>query len=223
VQRNDAVAWSRHCLDSFTSQTDDSALELPRQLDVDDLVAAVHDAKWRLVLLNYDGALVPFAPGLLDSAPSPLLLGLLTNLVAQPGNCVVVASGRPRSDLARWFGAIPGVWLSAENGVLTRSPTTGTWEAPAGSLRPGWEEHVRPFLEHFVDRTPGSFIETKEYSLVWHYGLSDPEFGEWYGYLHRDGRVSTRLKGNMWKGPFHLPRMLWYCWKLLDEKVGFLE
>lgn len=45
----------------------------------------------------------------------------------------------------------------------------------------------------------------------------DPEFGEWYGYLHRDGRASVSLKGNMWKGPFHLPRMLWYCWKLLDE------
>jgi N-acylglucosamine 2-epimerase len=45
----------------------------------------------------------------------------------------------------------------------------------------------------------------------------DPEYGEWYGYLHRDGRISTRLKGNMWKGPFHLPRMQWYCWKLLEE------
>jgi N-acylglucosamine 2-epimerase len=45
----------------------------------------------------------------------------------------------------------------------------------------------------------------------------DPEFGEWYGYLHRDGRVSVPLKGNMWKGPFHLPRMLWYCWRLADE------
>ncbi|QEL17955.1 N-acylglucosamine 2-epimerase [Limnoglobus roseus] len=44
----------------------------------------------------------------------------------------------------------------------------------------------------------------------------DPEFGEWYGYLHRDGRVSVPLKGNLWKGPYHLPRMLWYCWKLLD-------
>jgi len=46
----------------------------------------------------------------------------------------------------------------------------------------------------------------------------DREHGEWYGYLHRDGSVSTRLKGNMWKGPFHLPRMLWYCSRLLDEK-----
>ena len=49
--------------------------------------------------------------------------------------------------------------------------------------------------------------------------FSDPEFGEWYGYLHRDGQPSTRLKGNMWKGPFHLPRMLWYCWKLLGEQA----
>ena len=43
----------------------------------------------------------------------------------------------------------------------------------------------------------------------------DPEHGEWYGYLHRDGRVSQRAKGNMFKGPFHLPRMLWYCWQRL--------
>lgn len=46
----------------------------------------------------------------------------------------------------------------------------------------------------------------------WAYAhFPDPEYGEWYGYLHRDGSVSTRLKGNMWKGPFHLPRMQWYC------------
>jgi N-acylglucosamine 2-epimerase len=45
----------------------------------------------------------------------------------------------------------------------------------------------------------------------------DPEHGEWYGYLHRDGTPSVCLKGNMWKGPFHLPRMLWYCSQLLGE------
>jgi len=46
----------------------------------------------------------------------------------------------------------------------------------------------------------------------------DREHGEWFGYLHRDGSVSVRLKGNMWKGPFHLPRMLWYCLRLLEGK-----
>ena len=45
----------------------------------------------------------------------------------------------------------------------------------------------------------------------------DPEFGEWYGYLHRDGRVSSRAKGCMWKGPFHLPRCMWYCWRLIER------
>ena len=49
----------------------------------------------------------------------------------------------------------------------------------------------------------------------------DPEHGEWFGYLHRDGSVSSRAKGTQWKGPFHLPRMLWYCWQRLEsEKVA---
>ena len=44
----------------------------------------------------------------------------------------------------------------------------------------------------------------------------DREHGEWFGYLHRDGTISSTLKGNMWKGPFHLPRMELNCWKLLE-------
>lgn len=44
----------------------------------------------------------------------------------------------------------------------------------------------------------------------------DAEHGEWFGYLHRDGSVSSRLKGNLWKGPFHLPRMQLLCWQWLE-------
>jgi N-acylglucosamine 2-epimerase len=47
--------------------------------------------------------------------------------------------------------------------------------------------------------------------------FADPAYGEWFGYLHRDGSVSVPSKGTLWKGPFHLPRMLWYCCRLLDE------
>jgi N-acylglucosamine 2-epimerase len=53
-----------------------------------------------------------------------------------------------------------------------------------------------------------------------HDHFADPEHGEWFGYLHREGRISVDLKGNHWKGPFHLPRMQWYCWKLLEEYGG---
>lgn len=47
--------------------------------------------------------------------------------------------------------------------------------------------------------------------------FSDPEYGAWYGYLHRDGSISTPLKGGMWKGFFHTPRALWLCWELLGK------
>ncbi len=47
--------------------------------------------------------------------------------------------------------------------------------------------------------------------------LPDEKFGEWFGYLHRDGTRSTDLKGSMWKGPFHVPRAQLYCWRLCDS------
>ena len=52
------------------------------------------------------------------------------------------------------------------------------------------------------------------FNKIYDYSFShfaDPECGEWYGYLHRDGSVSNTLKGSMWKGPFHLPRALLLC------------
>ncbi|MBK8046044.1 MAG: AGE family epimerase/isomerase [Anaerolineales bacterium] len=56
----------------------------------------------------------------------------------------------------------------------------------------------------------------------WTYArFPDPEYGEWFGYLHRDGRISVPLKGNLWKGAFHIPRMQWKAWLILEEiKAG---
>ncbi len=58
----------------------------------------------------------------------------------------------------------------------------------------------------------------------WTYAhFPDPEYGEWFGYLHRDGRLSVPLKGNMWKGPFHLPRMQLRCWQMLEQMAEEVE
>ena len=49
------------------------------------------------------------------------------------------------------------------------------------------------------------------YKLIQEYTYShfpDSEYSEWYGYLHRDGTVSQPAKGNIFKGPFHIPRMM---------------
>ena len=45
----------------------------------------------------------------------------------------------------------------------------------------------------------------------------DTHHGEWYGYLHRDGRIAQTAKGNLFKGPFHLPRQEWICQKIINE------
>ncbi len=47
--------------------------------------------------------------------------------------------------------------------------------------------------------------------------LPDPVYGEWFGYLHRDGSVAQPAKGNLFKGPFHIPRMLVKSQVLIDE------
>ncbi|MDD4495002.1 MAG: AGE family epimerase/isomerase, partial [Eubacteriales bacterium] len=44
--------------------------------------------------------------------------------------------------------------------------------------------------------------------------FGDPQYGDWFGYLHRDGTVANQLKGSLWKGPFHLPRALMFIRQL---------
>ena len=64
------------------------------------------------------------------------------------------------------------------------------------------------------------YLRWLEAAHRWAYAhFPDPLYGEWFGYLHRDGSVSTSIKGNLWKGFFHLPRMQWYCWQRLDEML----
>jgi N-acylglucosamine 2-epimerase len=49
--------------------------------------------------------------------------------------------------------------------------------------------------------------------------FSDPEYGEWYGYLDRQGRPTHSLKGGSYKGCFHVPRFLWLGIELLEKMV----
>jgi N-acylglucosamine 2-epimerase len=45
----------------------------------------------------------------------------------------------------------------------------------------------------------------------------DKQNGEWFGYLHRNGTIAQTAKGNLYKGPFHLPRQEWYCMQILGN------
>ncbi len=56
----------------------------------------------------------------------------------------------------------------------------------------------------------------KLHAYTWSH-FTDPQDGEWYGYLNRRGEVLLPAKGGKWKGCFHIPRGLYQCWKTLRE------
>ena len=62
------------------------------------------------------------------------------------------------------------------------------------------------------------YIEMHRKISEWTYAhFPDSEYGEWYGYLHRDGTVAQPAKGNIFKGPFHIPRMMIKSYELCKE------
>jgi trehalose 6-phosphate synthase/phosphatase len=128
-----------------------------------------------LLLLDYDGTLVPFTPTPELARPDAALLALLRQLAARPDTEVHIVSGRARESLDHWLGGLP-VWLHAEHGFWSRGPRTREW-VPAADVGGGWREPVLAILRDTTARTPGSLIEVKAVALAWHYRLADLETG----------------------------------------------
>lgn len=127
-------------------------------------------AKRRLFLLDYDGTLVPFYQTPEEAKPGKELIELISNLAAVSGNQIVIISGRDKQTLEAWFGNLP-IGIVAEHGAWIKEDT---WEI-LEPLSNDWKKEIYPTLELYMDRTPGSFIEEKDYSLVWHYRKTSSE------------------------------------------------
>jgi trehalose 6-phosphate synthase/phosphatase len=178
VVRNDASAWATRFLDSLRAAVRDrGGADSLRPAPIAEIVAAASHARGRAFYLDYDGTLVGIAARPADAVPTGAALDVLEALSGHPDATVVVLSGRPRDDLDGWFGQFPRLWLVAEHGALIRDPEIGDWRLLHPGADPRWKDRVRPTLEQFADRAPGSFIEEKAFGLAWHYRLADPEFG----------------------------------------------
>ena len=140
------------------------------------LLEAFRGARRRALLLDYDGTLMPFSDDPARVAPDTRLRALLQQLGAATRTDVAVVSGRDRATLESWLGDLP-VDLVAEHGIWFRGRDERTWvlEEP---LSDDWKDAVRPVLADFVDRTPGSMLEEKDFSLVWHYRMCSQELAE---------------------------------------------
>lgn len=129
----------------------------------------------RLILLDYDGTLVPFADTPEDARPDDRILDILNKLSETPENEVVLITGRDKETLDKWFGSL-NISLIAEHGAWIKKKSHTEWEI-IEPLTSEWKREIRPILELFVDRVPNSFIEEKDFSLAWHYRNVETEHG----------------------------------------------
>ncbi|MCX2679247.1 bifunctional alpha,alpha-trehalose-phosphate synthase (UDP-forming)/trehalose-phosphatase [Galbibacter sp. EGI 63066] len=133
------------------------------------------NAESSLILLDYDGTLKGFHDNPKQASPDTTLLELLDKLNNKKNTDVVIISGRDKETFEKWFGN-KNYNLITDHGVWLKK-SDKDWEA-LERLKNDWMENIRPILETFVDRTPGTFIEEKKYSLAWHYRKADPELAQ---------------------------------------------
>lgn len=129
-------------------------------------------ARKRLLLIDYDGALAPGEKRSHVPGPTESVLNILQRLTADQRNTVVLISSAQRSTLEQWFGNLLA-GLIAGNGMWVRE-WDGDWNA-AGSQDQSWKPALLNVLLQYADRMPGSFIEEKEHSIALQYRASDPD------------------------------------------------
>jgi trehalose 6-phosphate synthase/phosphatase len=137
---------------------------------IKDFMVDYSRSRKKLIMLDYDGTLSKFRklPG--EAVPDEDLMEDLYSLIEMDGNEVIIVSGRDRGTLNEWFGHLP-INIVAEHGVWIREK--GDQWRMMEQLEGSWKEMIRPVLDSYVIKTPGSFIEEKSYSLAWHYRRSD--------------------------------------------------
>lgn len=188
--------WARNFIDLLmktkTYQYDRSAKLLDEER-LEKLESAFTASKNRLLLLDYDGTLVNFKNEPSEAKPDEALYSDLKKLISRKGTKVVIISGRDRESLGAWFGHT-GIELISEHGVWTWK--NGNWKLN-DRVSAQWKGAVRPILENLVARTPGSFIEEKDFTLAWHYRRIDKELGAKRVREIRDGLIYLTANHNL--------------------------
>jgi len=177
LMRYNVVAWAKdfiNSLDKIKDQQREIGTKRLTRLKMRAMLKYYKKSENRLIFLDYDGTLVPFAKKPEKAKPDDELLHLLQKLIKDRKNEVILVSGRDRRCLDNWFGHL-NIGLTAEHGIWIKT-NRKTWQL-IEPMQNDWMGKIRPILEFYVDRTPGSFIEKKSYSLVWHYRRTSDELG----------------------------------------------
>lgn len=142
-------------------------------------------AKNPIIFLDYDGTLVPFHENPDECAPDAELSQILHQLAVKAK--LVVISGRKAATLEEWLDEF-NIDLIAEHGIKTKR-AGAKWQVNSDLQDDGWKNEARDILEFYIQRTPGSFLEEKEHTLVWHYRKVEKGLGSL-----RSSELSSHLK-----------------------------
>ncbi len=178
LKRYDVVRWADEFVRSLLSlQQEQKGMEATifGPAAKEPLLRHFRDASRRLLLLDYDGTLVPFEDHPHLAIPTEPLLRMLRNFADDPRTEVVVISGRDKATLQEWFKS-PPIALAAEHGAWIRDKDEKDWHMIM-PLTNDWKPQMLPLLELYADRLPGSSVEEKDFSIAWHYRRADPEQG----------------------------------------------
>lgn len=180
VMRLDAGQWAKSFIGDLAARGGSTGKNNPETdkeagEDLRRALATGGSVGW---FLDYDGTLRDFANDPATAKPDDELLSLLRGLAARPGSEVTLISGRAPADLDAFFGREP-FGLIAEHGASRRLPGSQEWQTQDASADSAWKEAVRTVFQLYADAVPGSFVEEKRTSLVWHYRQADEGFGTW--------------------------------------------
>lgn len=172
LMRYDIVRWGNDFIQNLLYMKEKQKNFEAKLLDKQKFIMAYKRANKRLIFLDYDGTLVPYSINPKMVNPDQPLLKTLRSLSKDEKNKIVLISGRHRETLQKWFREL-NIDLVAEHGAWIKEGENN-WRT-IKPLKNDWKPNVYPILETYSDRLPGSFVEEKEYSLVWHYRNADPE------------------------------------------------
>jgi len=128
----------------------------------------------KVLFLDYDGTLQRFYDNPQSAVPDKELYKILDIIASDDNTELVLISGRDKVTFNEWFGN-RNFTLIAEHGAWIKEKNSEWKERKRASDE--WKEIIMPILESYVDRTPGSLVEEKSHSLVWHYRKADIELG----------------------------------------------
>ncbi|WP_271767356.1 bifunctional alpha,alpha-trehalose-phosphate synthase (UDP-forming)/trehalose-phosphatase [Aquimarina algiphila] len=178
LKRYNVEKWANDFMEALENTKTNAKKILLKKLTPsikDAILSDFLNANKKIFFLDYDGTLAPFEKLPENAKPTQKIFDILDAIHKAPNTKLIIITGRDKDTFNRWFGH-KDYTLITEHGVWLKE-TEKDWEL-LERVTNKWFESISPVLESFTDRTPGSLIEEKNYSLAWHFRSVDPDLGK---------------------------------------------